>query len=95
MELKTLKEILAKLADGDVQKIAAKTDRSRNAVYMVFRKICFVDVIIETALDLIEQTALDNLKFVQEKRTELKQAKKEYESKKRKGIQKPFQKQAA
>lgn len=88
MELQTLKKILSKLMDGDVAKIASKTNRSKGAVYQVFRKESFVSSVIETALNVIETNALESLRFVKEKRAELKQAAAEYEAKKRKQLEK-------
>jgi 5-formyltetrahydrofolate cyclo-ligase len=95
MELESLKKILKKMMHGDIEKIAASTARSKNAVYQVFRKESFVASVIEAALNAIETNALESLKFVKEKRAELKKSADDYETKKRKQLEKRQQKQAA
>lgn len=83
MTLTVLREILSKLVEGDVEKIAAQTDRTKTAVYQTFSKKTFISKVIHAALDRIEQTGLDNLKFVTKKRAELKTSIAEHEEKKR------------
>lgn len=93
MKLTVLREILSKLVEGDVEKIAAQTDRTKTAVYQTFRKQTFIAKVIIAALDRIEQTALDNLKFVTKKRAELQSSIAEYEAKKRAQLEKRLDKQ--
>ena len=95
MTLENLREILKKLVDGDVEKIADQTIRSKAAVYQVFRKESFVQAVLENALNLIEQNAYDNLKFVTKKRAELKESVKVYEAKKRRQLEKRLERQQA
>ena len=93
MTLENLREILSKLVEGDVEKIAAQTDRTKTAVYQTFRKETFIPKVIIDALNRIEQTALDNLKFVTKKRAELQNSITENEKKKRAQLEKRLEKQ--
>ena len=97
MTLTVLREILSKLVEGDVEKIAAQTDRTKAAVYQTYRKETFIPKVIHATLDRIEQTALDNLKFVTKMRATLQTSIVEYEAKKRAQEEKRLerQKQAA